>query len=42
MRRGEVWWAQLPKAALVEYAGVLAPDKVGLLDAAIRFALGTG
>lgn len=31
----------IPKAALVEYAGVLAPDKVGLLDAAIRFALGT-
>jgi mRNA interferase MazF len=32
----------IPKAALVEYAGVLAPDKVELLDAAIRFALGTG
>lgn len=32
----------IPKAALVEYAGVLAPDKVELLDAASRFALGTG
>jgi mRNA interferase MazF len=32
----------IPKAALVEYAGVLAPYKVELLDAAIRFALGTG
>ena len=32
----------IPKAALTEYAGVLAPDKVALLDAAIRFALGTG
>ena len=29
------------KAALVEYAGVLTPEKVGLLNAAIRFALGT-
>jgi mRNA interferase MazF len=32
----------IPKATLAEYAGVLAPEKVGLLDAAIRFALGTG
>jgi len=27
--------------ALAAYAGVLAPEKVALLNAAIRFALGT-
>jgi mRNA interferase MazF len=32
----------IPKAALVEYAGVLAPEKVVLLNEAIRFALGAG
>jgi mRNA interferase MazF len=31
----------IPKAALAAYAGVLAPEKLVLLDAAIRFALGT-
>jgi mRNA interferase MazF len=32
----------IPKAALVEYAGVLTPEKVALLNEALRFALGTG
>jgi len=30
----------IPKSALSDYAGVLTPDKVSALDAAIRFALG--
>ena len=30
----------IPKAALAAYAGVLAPEKVAALDAAMRFALG--
>lgn len=32
--------ATIPKAALVGYAGVLAPDKLAALEAAVRFALG--
>lgn len=31
----------IPKSALSAYAGVLAPEKVVLLDAALQFALGT-
>jgi mRNA interferase MazF len=31
----------IPKATLAEYAGVLTPEKVGALNASIRFALGT-
>ena len=31
----------IPKSALAAYAGVLAPEKIALLDTAIRFALGT-
>ena len=30
----------IPKSALVEYAGVLAPDTLAELDDALRFALG--
>jgi mRNA interferase MazF len=30
----------VPKAALADYAGVLAPEKLQALDAAVRFALG--
>lgn len=30
----------IPKSALRDYAGVLAPDKLAALDNALRFALG--
>ena len=30
----------IPKTALVDYAGVLAPDKLVALEVAMRFALG--
>ena len=30
----------IPKDALADYAGVLAPEKLQALDAAVRFALG--
>ncbi len=32
--------ATIPKGALAGYAGVLGPEKIAALDAAIRFALG--
>jgi mRNA interferase MazF len=30
----------IPKATLVDYAGVLTPDKLQALDVALRFAIG--
>ena len=40
MRRGEVWWAELPKTALSRQVAVLSPEKLFAIDRAFRFALG--